>query len=80
MSRGTNTDLRHKLKGTGSLDWLKKIYFLPYNKTSFLLPSPSSNNKYTRFTTDNTIKLKPLTLMIMIQSVSIMTGQWHAHE
>jgi len=74
-SRGTNTDLRHKLKGTASVDWPKKIYFLPYNRTSSLLPLPPSNSKYTRFTTDNTINLKPLTLVTKIQSVSIMTGQ-----
>jgi hypothetical protein len=40
------TDHRHRLKGTVSMDWLKKIYFLPCNRTSFLLPTPTSNNKY----------------------------------
>jgi hypothetical protein len=41
------TDHRHRLKGMASMDWLKKIYFLPCNRTSFLLPVPPSNTKYT---------------------------------
>jgi hypothetical protein len=73
--RGTNTDFRHKLEGTESMDWMKKIYFLLQNGTSSLLPSPPSNSKYTHFTTHNTINLKPLTFMTMIQSVSVMTGK-----
>jgi hypothetical protein len=80
VSRVTYTDHRKKMKGTASMDWLKKIYFLPYNETSSLLPSPPSNNKYTHFTTENTINLKPLILMTMIKSVSIMTSQCNAHE
>jgi len=75
VSRGTNTDLRHKLEGTESMGWLKKIYFLLHNGTTSLLPSPSSNSKYTHLTTHNTVNLKPLTLMTMIQSVSVMTGK-----
>jgi hypothetical protein len=80
VSRGSYTDHRKKMKGTTSMDWLKKIYFLPYNGTSSRFPSPPSNNKYMHFTTENTINLKPLTLMTMIKSVSIMTGQCSARE
>jgi hypothetical protein len=69
-----------KMKGTASMDWLKKIYILPYNRTSSLLQSPPSNKKYTRFTTENTVDLKPLILMTIIQPVSILTGQCNAHE
>jgi hypothetical protein len=80
VSRGTYSDHRKKMKGTAGMDWLKKIYFLPCNRTSSLLLSPPSNNKYTCFTTENTINLKPLILMTMIQSVSIMSSQCNAHE